>query len=219
MENVKWQMYRVRPSPLTICHFPFYICHQNDRPRPPDRRHAAARSASAAFRGPMCWPPPAIDRPAATHASSARSPGTAWPSFSRSLPAADSPATRRGTSFPPTTSGCACRRRGRCRSPGAFRFASATPKIFANGSVTLVITFTLRRRANIWPSGPAGCCLPLAKANGLSELWITCNPDNLASRRTCERLGAELVDIVPVPFDHPLWSRGDVAKCRYHLSL
>ena len=39
----------------------------------------------------------------------------------------------------------------------------------------------------------------LARAHGHSLLWITCNPDNLASRRSCERLGAQYVDIVPVP--------------------
>ena len=61
--------------------------------------------------------------------------------------------------------------------------------------------------------------LPLAKANDLDELWITCNPENAASRRTCERLGATLVDTVTVPIDHPLRARGDVAKCRYKLTL
>src|SRR5438876_157919 len=32
---------------------------------------------------------------------------------------------------------------------------------------------------------------PLATAHGMSTLWITCNPDNIASRKTCERLGGE----------------------------
>ena len=31
--------------------------------------------------------------------------------------------------------------------------------------------------------------LPIARAHGHRMLWITCNPDNLASRRSCERLG------------------------------
>jgi tagatose 1,6-diphosphate aldolase len=61
--------------------------------------------------------------------------------------------------------------------------------------------------------------LPLARAHGLDTLWITCNPDNSASRRTCERLGAELIDIVPVPADHELYARGDFEKCRYRLAL
>src|SRR5690606_29150198 len=41
--------------------------------------------------------------------------------------------------------------------------------------------------------------LPLFCSHGLDPMWITTNPDNLPSRRTCERLGAELVDIVDVP--------------------
>ncbi len=61
--------------------------------------------------------------------------------------------------------------------------------------------------------------LPLAYAHGINPVWITTNPDNDASRRTCERLGAELVEIVPVPRRHPLYLRGDHAKCRYRLDL
>src|SRR5437868_14474135 len=61
--------------------------------------------------------------------------------------------------------------------------------------------------------------LPLARRHGLGPLWITCNPDNLASRRTCERLGATLVDNVPIPADHPLYARGERFKCRYRVPL
>jgi len=61
--------------------------------------------------------------------------------------------------------------------------------------------------------------LPLAKAHGMKELWITCNPDNLASRRTCERLGCTLVEIVDVPRTNPLYMQGDFKKCRYRIAL
>lgn len=61
--------------------------------------------------------------------------------------------------------------------------------------------------------------LPFAKQNGLKELWITCNPDNLPSRRTCELLGAELVEIVPLPEEHEMYQKGDRMKCRYRLGL
>jgi tagatose 1,6-diphosphate aldolase len=61
--------------------------------------------------------------------------------------------------------------------------------------------------------------LPLARAHGMSTLWITCNPDNWPSRRTCERLGAELVGIVPLPRDHVLYQRGERNKCRYRIDL
>ncbi|HEY3418469.1 MAG TPA: GNAT family N-acetyltransferase [Armatimonadota bacterium] len=61
--------------------------------------------------------------------------------------------------------------------------------------------------------------LPLAKAHGMTTLWITTNPDNSASRRTCERLGAVLVELVPVPENTDLYTLGDREKCRYRLDL
>lgn len=61
--------------------------------------------------------------------------------------------------------------------------------------------------------------LPLAKQHGLDPLWITCNPDNLPSRRTCELLGAEMVEIVDLPRDEEMFLMGERLKCRYRLLL
>jgi predicted acetyltransferase len=61
--------------------------------------------------------------------------------------------------------------------------------------------------------------LPLARQHGLGPLWITCNPDNLASRRTCELAGATFVEIVDLPPDSGLHKQGDRSKCRYRLDL
>ena len=61
--------------------------------------------------------------------------------------------------------------------------------------------------------------LPLARAHGLKELFITVNPDNWPSRRTAERLGATLIDIVDLPESNVLFKRGDRQKCRYLLEL
>ena len=61
--------------------------------------------------------------------------------------------------------------------------------------------------------------LPLCRRHGLRTLWITCNPDNRASRRTCERLGMQMEGIVPVPEGESLYARGDREKCRYRLVL
>ena len=62
--------------------------------------------------------------------------------------------------------------------------------------------------------------LELARWHGLSVLWITCNPDNVASRRTAERLGALLVETVELPPDNPQrLQSGETEKCRYQLSL
>jgi predicted acetyltransferase len=59
--------------------------------------------------------------------------------------------------------------------------------------------------------------LPLARAHGMTELWITCNPDNWASRRTCELAGAQLVEIVDLPPDSDMYLEGERQKCRYRL--
>jgi tagatose 1,6-diphosphate aldolase len=61
--------------------------------------------------------------------------------------------------------------------------------------------------------------LPLAARHGLRTVWITTNPENIPSRRTCVRLGAELVNIVKVPPGHALAYAGDYEKCRYRIDL
>jgi len=60
---------------------------------------------------------------------------------------------------------------------------------------------------------------PLAKSHGLSTLWITCNPDNIASRRTCEIAGGEFVEIVDLPKDSNLYQAGERQKCRYRFDI
>jgi len=61
--------------------------------------------------------------------------------------------------------------------------------------------------------------LPLARAHRFAELWITCNPENVASRRTCELLGAELVETVDLPVDCSMYAEGERRKCRYRRAL
>jgi predicted acetyltransferase len=61
--------------------------------------------------------------------------------------------------------------------------------------------------------------LPIARHHGMTELWICCNPENWASRKTCERLGARLVEIIAVPPGNDLYDRGERANCRYLLSI
>jgi len=61
--------------------------------------------------------------------------------------------------------------------------------------------------------------VPVARAHGHEHLWITCNPDNIASRRTCERLGAVYVDTVALPRENALYTQGDREKCRYRMGV
>jgi predicted acetyltransferase len=61
--------------------------------------------------------------------------------------------------------------------------------------------------------------LPLARSHGFRALWITCSPDNAASRRTCELAEARFVEIVDLPEDSDMYLRGERQKCRYRLDL
>jgi tagatose 1,6-diphosphate aldolase len=55
----------------------------------------------------------------------------------------------------------------------------------------------------------------IARHHGMHTVWITVEPDNIASRRTCERLGCHLVEIVDLPPDCDMYRAGERRKCRY----
>ena len=60
--------------------------------------------------------------------------------------------------------------------------------------------------------------LPLARRHELNPVWITCDPDNGASRRSLEIAGAKFVEIVDVPPDCGIRRYGGkLRKCRYRL--
>lgn len=53
----------------------------------------------------------------------------------------------------------------------------------------------------------------LAQAFNMPALIITCNPDNLPSKRTCENLGARLDEIVDLPPHNIMYKMGERQKC------
>ncbi|HTM16950.1 MAG TPA: GNAT family N-acetyltransferase [Terracidiphilus sp.] len=60
--------------------------------------------------------------------------------------------------------------------------------------------------------------LPLARRLGIDPVWITCDPDNAASRRSLEIAGAEFVEIVDVPPTCGIRKfGGKLHKCRYRI--
>ena len=60
----------------------------------------------------------------------------------------------------------------------------------------------------------------LAGRHDLGYVIITCDPDNLPSRRTCERLGGELLEIAELPEDNDMRrSRGATHACIYRYEL
>ena len=74
-------------------------------------------------------------------------------------------------------------------------------------------------RAHHYAARACRLLLPLARSHAMTELWITCDPDNTASRRTCELAGAVLVEIVDLPKDIDMYQEGERQKCRYRLKL
>ena len=55
----------------------------------------------------------------------------------------------------------------------------------------------------------------LAKMHQLEYVIITCNPDNYASRKTCEYVGCELLEIVELPENNDMREAGETEKCIY----
>ena len=59
----------------------------------------------------------------------------------------------------------------------------------------------------------------LAKMHQLEYVIITCNPDNYASRKTCEYAGGELLEIVELPADNDMREKGETEKCVFKFLL
>lgn len=74
-------------------------------------------------------------------------------------------------------------------------------------------------RGNRYAARSCQLLFPLAKKYQIDPIWITCNPDNIASRRTCEIAGGKLVEIVDLPVDNDQYQEGDRQKCRYRFDL
>ncbi|MDF2885756.1 MAG: hypothetical protein K0R23_141 [Lacrimispora sp.] len=59
----------------------------------------------------------------------------------------------------------------------------------------------------------------LAKRHKMDYLIITCNPDNHASRKTCEYAGGKFERIVEIPDDNDMRRNGETEKCIYQFNL
>ena len=59
----------------------------------------------------------------------------------------------------------------------------------------------------------------LAKMHGMDYLYITCNPDNIPSARTCELAGGVLREIAELPADSDMRRIGETHKRVYWFDL
>ncbi len=74
-------------------------------------------------------------------------------------------------------------------------------------------------RGNHYAARSVRLLLPFAAVTGSKVVWITCKPDNMASRRTCELAGLKYVDTIRVPKEHPMYAEGFQYLRRYRTSL
>jgi tagatose 1,6-diphosphate aldolase len=74
-------------------------------------------------------------------------------------------------------------------------------------------------RGHHYAARAAKLLFPIAASHGFRVVWITCNPENVASRRTCELAGGQLIDIVDLPPETDMYKEGERQKCRYRFVL
>ncbi len=74
-----------------------------------------------------------------------------------------------------------------------------------------------RHRGHHYAARSVRLLTPLSRRLGLDPLWITCDPQNHASRRSLELAGAQFVEIVDVPLNCVIRQTGHPRKCRYRL--
>ncbi len=98
-----------------------------------------------------------------------------------------------------------------------FRVGNTQHLIMYGGQLAYLVH--PERRGHHYAARACKLILPLARDHGFQTLWITCNPENVASRRTCELAGARLVGIVDLPDDTDMFDEGERQKCRYRLDF
>lgn len=64
-------------------------------------------------------------------------------------------------------------------------------------------------RGNHYASKACKLVQKLAAKHGMKRLFITCSPENLASRRSCVLAGARYIETLKVPVNHDLYQHGE----------
>jgi tagatose 1,6-diphosphate aldolase len=74
-------------------------------------------------------------------------------------------------------------------------------------------------RGNHYAEKACRLLLKVAVAHGMNSLYISCNPDNAPSRKTCEALGAKLLCIADLPEGSEMYLLGERRKCIYEWEI
>lgn len=75
-------------------------------------------------------------------------------------------------------------------------------------------------RGNRYAAKACRLLMKLAKKHGMEYLYITCRPDNVPSRKTCEAAGGKLIGVAELPEDNDLRvNEGHTHECVYYFDL
>jgi len=90
-------------------------------------------------------------------------------------------------------------------------------EIFCSGNIGYYIED--RHRGRGYASKAACLLVPLARKHHMNRLTITCNPENLASAKTAENIGARYLEFIKLPKSCGQYKQGDRFKRRYVLDI
>ena len=74
-------------------------------------------------------------------------------------------------------------------------------------------------RGNYYAGKACILLFDLAKRHEMEYISITCNPDNFASRKTCEFCDGTFEGIVDLPTDNDMYLEGERQKCIHRFDL
>lgn len=89
--------------------------------------------------------------------------------------------------------------------------------VFYGGHIGYAIDESFR--GNSYASKACRIIKQVAIAHGMKTLFITCNPNNFPSRRTCEKAGLKLKQIVNLPTNNEMYLDGERQKRQYEWIL
>ncbi|HVT14465.1 MAG TPA: GNAT family N-acetyltransferase [Fimbriimonadaceae bacterium] len=98
-----------------------------------------------------------------------------------------------------------------------LRFAETEELVLYGGQIGYGVDEPFRGRR--FAARSVRLLLPVARLAGMEELWVTCDPENIASRRSIERAGAKFVEIVDIAKTSPMYAKGRRRCCRYRFDL
>ena len=104
-------------------------------------------------------------------------------------------------------------RKGGVAGSVQFRFGDATGELYYPGHIGYRIKKSFR--GNGYAEKSIRLLLPYAARVGFGEIWVSCRPENIASRISCEKAGGTLRETVPVPPSHEMYAQGYREACRY----